>query len=283
MRVAIRLAVCGLSLLGAPHGVAAQDYGTLPVLRGSSDYRPVAPTYRNWSGFYVGGQIGYSNANADFSESGNSLLARILENTMIENEFQVSTWPQPSSASNNASPWGFFFGYNWQSDNAVYGMEFSYNRTKHSLEGVDSVGRIITTSNEYQYDVTASAGAIAKVTDFATMRLRTGAVYGPVLPYITAGLAVGRMSVLQTANVTYPAPTDVSVGGGQPALPGVNITRTEGKSSSYAFGLSLGAGFDWEFMPHVFLRGEYEYVGFLPVNDVNIYIHTARAGVGLKF
>jgi outer membrane immunogenic protein len=282
MRVATGFALCGLSLMGALQEASAQDYKPLPVLRGS-DYRPVAPTYRNWSGFYAGGSMGYSSASADFSESGNTLLARILENTMIENEFQVSTWPEPRDASNNASPWGIFLGYNWQSDNAVFGFEFAYNRTKHNMSGVDSVGRIITTSNEYQYDVTASAGASAKITDFATMKLRGGAVYGTVMPYVSGGLAVGKMTVVQLANVTYPAPTDVSAGGGQPALPGVNITRTDGKSNSYVLGLTIGGGFDWEFMPHLFLRGEYEYVGFLPVNDVSISIHTARAGVGLKF
>ncbi len=282
MRIAMRFLISGLALASFPHIALAQNSGPLPVLRGS-DYRPVAPTYRNWSGFYFGGQIGHSSANADFSGSGNQLLERILENTILENEFQVSTWPQPSSASNNANPWGVFIGYNWQSDNAVYGVEFSYNRTKHAMSGVDSVSRIVTTSTEYQFDVTASAGATAEVMDFSNLRLRTGAVYGQLLPYMTVGLAVGRMSVVQTANVNYPAPIDVSAGGGQPALPAVNITRTEGKKNAYVLGLSAGLGFDFEVIPHVFLRGEYEYVGFAEVNDVNISIHTARAGIGLKF
>jgi outer membrane immunogenic protein len=282
MRIAMRYLISGIFLLGIAQEALAQSGGALPVLRGP-DYRQVSPAYRNWSGFYVGGSIGYSSANGDFAESGSDLLARILENTVLENEFQVSTWPEPRSASNNASPWGVFFGYNWQSDNAVYGMEFAYNRTKHSMSATDSVSRIVTTSDEYQYDVTASAGASADIKDFVTMKLRTGAVYGTLLPYVTVGLAAGRMTVVQTANVTYPAPTDVSAGGGQPALPGVNITRTEGKNNSYALGLTAGIGFDMEIMPHVFLRGEYEYVGFLPVNDVNLNIHTARAGVGLRF
>lgn len=282
MRGAMWLLISGLMLACLGHGASAADYRDLPVLRGS-DARPVPASYRNWSGFYFGGGIGFSSGNADFSSTGNTLLARILENTILENEFQVSTWPQPSSASSNASPWGVFFGYNWQSDNAVYGFEFSYNRTNHEMSGVDSVGRIVTTSNEYQYSVTASAGASAKVTDIVNARLRSGAVFGPVMPYLTAGLAVGKMTVIQTANVNYPAPTDVSVGGGQPPLPGVNITRTDGKNNSYTLGLSAGVGVDYEFMPHVFLRGEYEYVGFLPVNDVAISIHTARAGIGLRF
>lgn len=281
MRGAMRVLVSGIILLGISEGAVAQS-GSLPVLRGS-EYRPVAPTYRNWSGFYVGGSAGYSSANADFSESGSDLLARILENTILENEFDVSTWPNPGSASGGASTWGFFFGYNWQSDNAVYGIEFGYNKMKNAMSSIDSVSRIVTTSNNYQYDVTASAGASAEIKDIITAKLRSGAVYGPVLPYLSVGFAAGRMTVLQTANVNYPQPDDVSVGQNQPVLPAVDITRNEGKKNSYVLGLTAGIGIDWELMPHVFLRGEYEYVGFMPVNDTNISVHTARAGIGLRF
>jgi hypothetical protein len=48
--------------LATPAIVADLD---LDILRGS---QPVGPaTFTRWSGFYAGGQIGFGDANADFS------------------------------------------------------------------------------------------------------------------------------------------------------------------------------------------------------------------------
>jgi hypothetical protein len=40
---------------------------------------------------------------------------------------------------------------------------------------------------------------------------------------------------------------------------------------------------DFEVVPGVMLRGEYEHVRFLPLDGVNVVINTVRAGAGLRF
>jgi outer membrane immunogenic protein len=282
MRAAIRFLISGFVIAGLSPAAWAQS-GSLPVLRGS-DYRPVPPTYRNWSGFYAGGAIGYSSASGEIDSSGSSMLANALRVTALEQQFEISTWPNPQMGSNNATPWGVFMGYNWQSDNAVYGIEFGYNRTKHALSANDVIARQVVADDEWRYNITVNSAIEANVTDFATFKLRSGAVYGPVLPYLSAGLAVGRMSAHQSGTVSYPAPVWTGDPLDEPANPGAaSISAARGKNGAIAWGLAAGAGFDWEVVQHVFMRAEYEYVGFAAVNDVKVSIHTARVGVGLRF
>jgi opacity protein-like surface antigen len=276
----MRRAILGLAMIGLVHDASAGDLD-LPVLRGSNAYDMGMPAYHRWSGFYIGGQGGFTGARMNFNKAGQSLLAEALRNTTIENEFQVSSWPQPSEGHGSGFTYGGFIGYNWQWDDAVLGLELNYNRSSFSSSGSDSISRIITTSDDYQYDVTATASGSAKVTDFGTFRVRGGYVVGAFMPYGTVGLAIGLVNVAKTANVSYPAPTDLL--GGQPVLPAVNISVSEIKNGVIAVGYSAGLGFDYEVMPGVFVRGEYEYVGFPSVKDFGINISTVRGGVGVKF
>jgi outer membrane immunogenic protein len=63
----------------------------LDILRGS---QPVGPaTFTRWSGFYVGGQVGFGDANADFSSATQPLVHYSLRESTLENENSVSTWP----------------------------------------------------------------------------------------------------------------------------------------------------------------------------------------------
>ena len=64
-------------LVLAPQALAAD----LDILRGSE---PVGPAFfANWSGFYVGGDVGASNENADFSRATQPSIAYVLRNTAL--------------------------------------------------------------------------------------------------------------------------------------------------------------------------------------------------------
>jgi opacity protein-like surface antigen len=278
----MRRAILGLVMIGLVHDASAGDLD-LPVLRGSNAYDMGMPAYHRWSGFYVGGQGGFTAANLNFSKAGQSLLADMLRNTTIESEFAVSHWPQPTEGRDSGLTYGGFIGYNWQWDDAVLGLELNYNRSSFSSSGSDSITRIITTLDEYQYTVTATASGSAKVTDFGTFRVRGGYVMGSFMPYGTVGLAVGLVNLTKTASVSYPAPIDVSSGGVQPLLPPFSDSASLVKNGVVAVGYSAGLGFDYEVVPGVFVRGEYEYVGFPSVKDFSINISTVRGGVGVKF
>ncbi len=272
----MRRAILGLAMIGLVHDASAGDLD-LPVLRGSNAYDMGMPAYHRWSGFYVGGQGGFTAANLNFSKAGQSLLADMLRNTTIETEFHVSQWPQPTEGRDSGFTYGGFIGYNWQWDDAVLGLELNYNRSSFSSSGSDSISRIITTTDGHQYDVTATASGSAKVTDFGTFRVRGGYVMGAFMPYGSVGLALGLVNVAKTASVSYPVPT------GLPALPAFSDSASEIKNGVVAVGYSAGLGFDYEVVPGVFVRGEYEYVGFPSVKDFSINISTVRGGVGVKF
>ena len=48
-------------------------------------------------------------------------------------------------------------------------------------------------------------------------------------------------------------------------------------------GVTTGLGLDVAIMPNVFLRGEWEYIYFAPLNGINSYMNTLRAGIGFRF
>src|SRR5580658_5483085 len=89
----MRWVICALVALVLPPGAYAAD---LDVLRGSQS---VGPAYfTNWSGFYVGGQVGFSDANADFSKSTQAPIANELRNTTLESISDPSQIPMLGAA-----------------------------------------------------------------------------------------------------------------------------------------------------------------------------------------
>src|SRR4051812_34595995 len=90
---------------------AAQAADMPDFLRGSFT-APVART--NWQGAYVGGQASYGVADMDFTNSGQDLLKKLLNNVDIEGKFDISSWPLEEKKSTHNSGYGGFFGYNAQ-------------------------------------------------------------------------------------------------------------------------------------------------------------------------
>ena len=274
----MRLIVAGLAMLGLVQAASAADYGP-PVLRGSA-WDSNVPVYGDVSGFYIGATAGVSLANADFGDSARTVLGDLLRFSILDSEFNVPDWLAPPSATGSGSSVGAFVGYNWQSEDTVFGFEATYNRTSASASSSETIARIIDSQDNYQYNITASANLAAELTDILTLRGRGGVAIGSFVPYATLGVAVGRVNIRKTVSVSYPQPLDLL--GGQPVLPAFAASASENKRA-FAFGLAAGLGFDWELVQGLFLRAEYEYAAFAPVEDVKLTAHSARAGVGVRF
>lgn len=280
MRVTIGVLIAGIAIAGLAESAHAQS-GDLPVLRGS-DYRPVPPTYRNWSGFYFGGQLGFASGTADLASIDTRYLNPLLGQTVITGAFTPVSgdWSALRDGHSNSTPVGGFAGYNWQSENAVWGIELNYNRFSGMTMGQsDSMTRSVTDANDYTYNVFSTRQVDVKLTDAVSMRMRAGAVIGQFMPYLTAGLAVGRMSVTSTATAGHEGGVHVS----DPPIAPTSITATVRKSGAIAFGASGGLGVDMELVSNLLLRAEYEYLGFAAVEGVKTGVHTGRVGVGLRF
>jgi opacity protein-like surface antigen len=251
-------------------------------LRGSFSDMFSAKSYSRWDGVYFGVQLGASNMNTDFGNSTSSLVAFILRNTEVENQFSPSNWTTLPANTTNGRQYGAFLGYNMQWEQLVVGFDLGYNRTSLlTASASDTIARqVVTTPDNVNNALTITAQSSLQLIDYATMRARAGYTMGQFLPYAMIGAAVGRFNYANTATVrnvgTPPA--------GSPILPfDVTETRSESKDGAIVGGFVVGLGMDVAVLPNVFLRGEWEMVAFAPVGGIRANINTGRVALGLKF
>lgn len=276
------VAMLGLGL--APPALAA-DYA---VLRGSTGYEVPIVAYRNWEGFYVGGQVGTGGGGANFRNAAQSVIGAAIAHSWLVDQ-GVGSWATAEKGdTGQALQYGAFIGYNAQWGDVVLGLEASYNHTKLSAvaSGRTPVngGLFLTDPSNYKHSVSAEATSMISLSDFTTVRARAGWAFDSFLPYVTAGVALGRASYSTSALVGYPD----SIYNGDPADPAKPADPgpwssgivTEGKSNSLIYGWSAGLGIDWALTHNVFLRAEYEFIQF---SQARLNLNNARAGLGVKF
>lgn len=261
--------------------VLAQSAQAQDSLRGSV-IEP-GPKVLRWDGVYGGGQMSYVLGNSNFTGVTQPLIADMLRFTRIEAEMMVSTWPVISATSSDGTKttgFGGFLGYNMQFDEIVLGLDVNYMRTNYINAASGTMERVATLSNDFQYDVTATASSRIEVTDVVTTRSRIGYAFNQFLPYVTAGLALARATTYTTATVSYPAPVYNGTTVPAPAGPGASSTTgTDGKTNILAYGYAIGAGLDIQLMPNVFARAEYEY---LKLVNIDTALNSARVGLAVK-
>ena len=164
---------------------------------------PPAPVVYSWTGFYVGGNVGYSwgNANNSYNEPAFGTV------TGLPTSFSSSEWL-------NGVIGGVQAGYNWQANvNTVLGFEAD-------IQGSGERGHT-GFSNPYTFTVSDCEGPCighgtltqtqqAKILWFGTVRGRAGILVNPTTwLYATGGLAYGQISVSGTVTDTActPSPT----------------------------------------------------------------------------
>ena len=277
------------ALLVAAGGLFATPAAAQDMLRGSY---VTTPQYYQWDGFYGGGQIGFSNADVKFGNATQPLTDYILRNSVIQDN--VSGWTTLPNGSTNGTSYGGFIGYNWQWDDVVVGVEANYNRLSLSKSAADSLGRRFIDNDgalpgyNYDYSVLVAGNSTVKLTDLATFRARAGWAVGSLLPYGFIGFAVARADI--TTSATVSATLDqVCDGTVDPCASNYNIPlnlpgpQTVSRRGVFAYGGTLGLGFDWALSQNLFVRGEWELVQLQDIEGVSLRINTARAAVGLKF
>jgi outer membrane immunogenic protein len=151
-------AACVISLAGLGAAAAAN----LPV---KAPPLPVAAVY-NWTGFYVGGNVGGSWSNSDVAS------------------YSIAGFPIPLTSANshqtfNGALGGGQIGYNWQRDKFVFGVEAdaAWRNTSASTQLAFPNGLDFTTFTTRQDAI-------------ATFRPRAGVAVNNWLFYVTGGAAV---------------------------------------------------------------------------------------------
>ena len=258
---------------------------------------PSARIYYRWEGLYAGGHFGYSGAGVDFGNGTQSLIDYLLRNDVVGTH--VSNWTTLSKTDTSKTVYGGFIGYNVQQDDLVFGAEGNYNRVISGgmvAAASDSMTRTFSddtaapAGHHYFYTATVTSLASARIRDFGTIRVRAGVALDMFLPYVFFGGAVGRADTIRSATISYrrrDIPDNV-VPPAPPITPEPDFnfgpqTRAETREGVFAYGYTAGLGIDIALMPNVFMRAEWEYIQFLPVQDFRIHMNTVRAGVGVKF
>jgi outer membrane immunogenic protein len=259
--------------------VAAMMFGTVvgaqaadmpDFLRGSLLPSGPSPTV-NWQGFYVGGQGAIGESDLNFTGSTQSVAAKLLVDTAMEQAASVSSWPVMGKISVRGTGIGGFAGYNSQWDSIVLSLEFSYLHGNFGGTQSDSIGRSFNDSLGNLDDVTYQASASMAISDMGTFRARAGYAIGSFLPYAFGGVALGEADIVRTVSIT----------GTQSGTPFTPLTATVGQYSHLVYGYSGGVGVDMMLVSCLFLRAEWEYLRFTSAIDTDV--NTFRVGLGYKF
>jgi outer membrane immunogenic protein len=273
-RVSTAAAGIWLALVPLERAVAA-DWPDDSFLRGSFVSGPV-----RWDGVNFGAQIGVMNMNTDFSHATSPIISQILTNSTLQDEAAPSEWSVLGKNSTKGRSYGAFLGYNVQWDEIVLGIDLAYNKTSGlETSSSGSIERVVATSDGTVHDVTIDATSSFKVVDYATMRFRAGYAFGQFLPYAVLGGAVGRVNYSNSATLTD---SQTGSGGGPPVLFGP-VTQSSAKENAIVAGFVGGLGVDVALAPNIFLRGEWEFVGFAKVGGITAGINTGRVALGVRF
>ena len=228
-RILVAAALAGLSTtsaLAADLGAKAPSYTKAPVM---------SPAY-DWSGFYIGGNVGGAwrpDGDFLFTQPGGTFDPLAVQGT------------------NKASViGGLHAGYNWQTPaNIVLGVEgdFSWTDAKRTVPFTQpTVGGVPATTGLGNTPITVTASD--KLDWLSSLRGRLGYSFGSVLIYGTGGVAWGHTTnSLQMTNPPYDS--------------------VNGSFSKVNTGWVAGAGLDYKLTSNWIIRGEYLHYGFNGVSN----------------
>ncbi len=230
----------------------------------------------NWSGFHIGGNVGYG-----FSEQSNAIAGANAIGGMV-----VQSGAVPSSIK--TEPRGFVggvqIGYDKQFASWVLGVEADFNGS--NVNGRD--GRVVDLSQLIGQPLSLTTNASSKLDWYGTVRGKVGFTpINRVLLFATGGLAYGKI----TDN------TSISLVG--PGAPGGLNGSTAGGISSNKLGYVVGGGVEYAAMQNMTFFTKYEYLNFgshteamtatvmnTPVAFTSKHtdeFHTVKVGVNWKF
>jgi outer membrane immunogenic protein len=289
----IALGVVSLVALAAPAFAADLSY---PVKAPP----PVIIPVFSWTGFYLGGNVGYGgdkfrypfSAFADHYGPRDDMQAEALrERPDVIPDYYVLQDSVDLNGNFDLTSSGFFgggqIGYNYQFDNSwVIGVEtdFQWSGIKGELSGNAD---LFVNGNQLG-GVDFSAGS--EIEWFGTIRARLGYAWDRVFLYGTGGAAYGKVK----------SHGDITIFNGMGDSDSLSAS-----TSDTQWGWTVGAGLEYAITDHWTFKTEYLYVdlgsqnlfdaqdeGFLPNEDylvvgakmdVETKFHTIKAGINYKW
>ncbi len=207
-----------------------------------------APVY-SWTGWYVGGNVGYGWGLANTDLGGNVTTTNIIGG----NRTPTPPFSEAFANSNTAHPNGVIggaqIGYNYQfSPYVVLGFEADIQGSGE--RGSGQITDDFTTSACSTTSVPCTLGSpinVAAVTSFqskidwfGTVRGRLGVINGDQLIYATGGLAYGKVGISGTANVSA-----VVSASGAPFAPATAAFSASNTNTGFAVGGGVEGKLYW--------------------------------------
>jgi outer membrane immunogenic protein len=210
-----------------------------------------------WCGFYVGGNAGWVGS------TGNTITFTGTDTGTAGLGSALAAGAIPGSTNLGYSGFlgGGQFGYNWQTNSWVFGLEADLDAASAKSSTSFPDARIINPTGGMNSPFTINAAR--ELNWLGTVRGRIGITpTAPFLLYATGGLAFAQHAV----GVGIVDPT---------AVPPENSFN---EPSSWSAGWTVGAGGEWMFAPHWSLKAEYLYVDLGNISSTITYAYTS-AGV----
>ena len=226
------LAASALSVIALASQANAADLAARPVYTKAPEFVPVV---NNWSGWYIGGNVGYGWGNSDVTFG--DLPGGTLGNLGVLNQ----------TAGNGTS--GVFgggqVGYNWQMGSFLAGLEADIQGS--GIKGTTQLTPAVN-FNPLAGEVTTGSSE-SKLNWFGTVRGRLGVTAAPnFLLYGTGGLAYGEVNHSGNVQDFFPA----TLGDSGHTFP-ASVTQTK-------TGWAAGAGAEWMFTRGWSAKVEYLHV-----------------------
>lgn len=224
---------------------------------------PAPPPIYNWTGFYVGGNIGGGWANRDVVWSAGH--PAIVGFDTIQETFLPPVSYKPSGVLG-----GIQLGYNWQfNPNWLIGLEtdFDWSGVKGSGTGIGSLQ-----GGAFPFTLAAEE----RIKWFGTVRARLGYLFTPsLLAYVAGGFAYGNVE--RSASYVNSSNSEFSAGLNFSCNPGAACFLVS--SSDTRTGWTAGGGLEYAFWGNFSVKAEYLYIR-LDNNSLFAGAVTGISGVG---
>jgi len=239
-------------------GIAAHAGDILPPAP-APDYRPppAVPPYI-WTGFYLGGNGGYSWGHQDTSLSvADATYPNCHFCASATDSFTVDMANIQNAGSPGLNLKGFTgggqFGFNWQVSHWVFGVEVDYESFR--LNATNNTSTVLPQLTAYPAcaaSCVASLSTSVSTQWLFTARPRIGIAWDQTLLYATGGVAITKVSFAQSDS------DNVVVGEGN-GLESASAAKT-------AVGWTVGAGVEQALTRSFSVRAEYLYTQFAGLN-----------------
>ncbi len=196
-----------------------------------------------WTGFYVGVQGGYADGDGNLDVTSDSYLE-------VSRGFGIRSFEGSGEGSSDDDGLfgGAHIGVNRQEGNIVYGLQADFNWS--GLESGTAEAWSLAPRGDEGDEAAGFTSAVSEVDWYGTLTAKLGIAHGPLLAYLTGGLAYGKVNL--DGVVELESSFD---DGGDLRFASASFSDDETQ-----FGYTLGAGVDYAVDHNVIIGFAYKYV-----------------------